>query len=116
MAGWISAFKAIPWGELLAAAPVVVRGTRTLLDTVRHRKAVDPGQDIGSRVRSLEAQVAELRGELTAASTLMTTLAEQNQRLVEAIAIMQRRSRALLAITALLAVAVIGLIVHALMR
>lgn len=116
MAGWISAFKAIPWGELIAAAPVLVRGTRTLLDTVRYRKAADPGEDIGSRVRSLEAQVAELRGELTAASTLLTTLAEQNQRLVEAIAIMQRRARALLVITALLAVTVIGLIVNALMR
>jgi hypothetical protein len=116
MAGWISAFKAIPWGELLAAAPVVVRGTRTLLDTVRHRKAAEPGHDLGSRVRSLEAQVTELRGELTAASTLMTTLAEQNARLVEALGIMQRRSRALLALGALLAAAVIGLIAHAVMQ
>ncbi len=116
MAGWISAFKAIPWGELIAAAPMVVRGTRTLLETVRHRKAADPGDDLGSRVRSLEAQVAELRGELTAASTLMTTLAEQNERLVEALSIMQRRARATLMLTALLAAAVIGLVVHAAMQ
>ena len=116
MAGWISAFKAIPWGELIAAAPMVVRGTRTLLDTVRHRKAADPGQDVGSRVRSLEAQAAELRGELTAASTLLTTLAEQNERLVEALSIMQRRARALFMLTALLATAVIGLIAHAAMQ
>jgi hypothetical protein len=112
MPGWISAFKAIPWGDLLAAAPTVVRGTRRLLETVRYRKATEPGPDLASRVRSLEAQVTELRGELTSASTLLATLAEQNARLIGAVAILQSRTRALLVITALLAAAVIGLIVH----
>ena len=114
MPGWISAFKAIPWGELLAAAPTVVRGTHRLLETVRHRKATEPGPDLASRVRSLEAQVAELRGELTSASKFLTTLAEQNERLVEIVAIMQSRIRALLVITALTAALTVGLLVHAL--
>jgi hypothetical protein len=116
MAGWLSAFKAIPWGDLIAAAPTVVRGTRRLLETVRYRKAEEPGPDLASRVRSLEAQVAELRGELTSASTLLATLAEQNERLVEAVAILQKRTRALLVLTALLAAAAIGLILHAVMQ
>ena len=116
MAGWISAFKALPWGDLIAAAPIVVRSTRRLLETVRHRKAAEPGPDLASRVRSLEAQVIELRGELTSASTLLATLAEQNARLVDAMAIMQSRTRALLVITALLAAATIGLVVHAVVQ
>ena len=111
MPGWISAFKAIPWGDLLAAAPTVVRGTRRLLETVRYRKAEEPGPDLASRVRSLEAQVTELRGELTSASTLLATLAEQNARLIDAVAILQSRARALLVVTALAAAAVIWLIV-----
>jgi hypothetical protein len=113
MAGWISAFKAVPWGELIAAAPTVVRGTRRLLETVRHKRAAEPGPDLASRVRSLEAQVAELRGELTSASTLLATMAEQNARLVDAVEILRGRTRALLVITALLAAAAIGLLAHA---
>ena len=116
MPGWISAFKAIPWGDLLAAAPTVVRGTRRLLETVRHHKAAEPGPDLASRVRSLEAQIAELRGELTSASKFLTTLAEQNERLVEVVAIMQSRTRALLLVTALLAALTVGLLVHAVMQ
>lgn len=111
---WISAFKAIPWGELLAAAPVVVKGTRRLWETVRHQRAGAPsGPDAASRLQSLEAQILELRGELTAASQLLATLAEHNAQLVEALEIMRKRSRALLVITGLLAVGVVGLIVHA---
>lgn len=114
MPGWITAFKAIPWGELIAAAPVVVRGTRSLWHSVRSQKAPPAsGGDAASRLRALEAQVEEMRTELTAASGLMATLAEQNERLVEALTIMQSRTRALLVITAILAAGVIGLVVHA---
>ena len=113
MAGWISAFKAVPWGELIAAAPALVQGTRRLLDTVRHKRAADPGPDLSSRVRSLEAQVAEMRGELTSASTLLANLAEHNARLIDAVAILRSRTRALLIVTALLAVVAIGLLAHA---
>ncbi len=116
MAGWISAFKAIPWGDLIAAAPVVAQGTRRLWDTVRHREAPAAGPDLASRIRSLEAQVEELRNELASASGLLATLAEQNARLVEALAIMQSRTRALLIVTALLAAAAIGLVVHVVMQ
>jgi hypothetical protein len=112
MAGWISAFKAIPWGELIAAAPVVVRGTRRLWDSVRHQNAAPPaGRDPASRLESLEAQLEELRAELTTASGLMSTLAEQNARLIETVAILQGRVRVLLVGSAVLALAALGLIV-----
>ena len=115
MAGWITAFKAIPWGDLIAAAPVVARGTRKLWEAVRHQQAARPASgDPESRLESLEAQVEELRSELTAASGLVSTLAEQNGRLVEAVTILQVRMRALLIVSAVLVVAIIGLVIAAL--
>jgi hypothetical protein len=107
---WTTAFKVIPWLELMAAAPAVVKGARRLWDTVRKQEApVAEGQEPLAAQRALEVQIAELRQELTAASELVTNLAEQNGRLVEAIAILRMRTRVLLVFSAILAAGLIGL-------
>ena len=109
MPGWITAFKVVPWLDLMAAAPAVVQGARRLWATVRKQDApVAEGQDPLAAQRALETQIAELRQELTAASELVTNLAEQNGRLVEAIAILRMRTRVLLVFSALLAAGLIG--------
>lgn len=106
MPGWITAFKVIPWSELVAAAPAVVSAAKKLWTAVRRQEAPEvSGQDPVAGQRALEAQVAELRRELAAASELITNLAEQNGRLVEAVAILRVRTRALLATSGLIAVA-----------
>ena len=56
-------------------------------------------------------QVAELRRELTAASELVTQLAEQNRRLVEAVAILRVRTRVLMVFAAIMAAGLIALAV-----
>ncbi len=110
MPGWITAFKVIPWLDLMAAAPTVVQGARRLWATVRKQEAaVAEGQEPLAAQRALEAQIAELRQELTAASELVTNLAEQNGRLVEAIAILRVRTRVLIVFSAVLAAGLIGL-------
>jgi peptidoglycan hydrolase CwlO-like protein len=107
MAGWISAFKVIPWAELLIAAPAVVSGARKLWATVRKKDAVlEDGQSPESH---LQAQIDELRNELAATSELLTTLAEHNGRLVEAIAILRVRTRVLFVICLVLAAAIVAL-------
>ncbi|MCZ7654862.1 MAG: hypothetical protein M5R42_12135 [Rhodocyclaceae bacterium] len=35
--GWLTVFKAIPWSDVVAAAPTVVKGARKLVDAVRKR-------------------------------------------------------------------------------
>ena len=96
MPGWIAAFKVIPWAELIVAAPAVVKGAQKLWATVRKQEAPAlSGQDPVARQRALEAQVGELRGELTAASELVKNLAEQNSRLVSAVEILRMRTRVL---------------------
>jgi len=68
------------------------------------------GQGQAADQRALEEQVAELRRELTAASELVSNLAEQNTRLVEAIEVLRVRTRVLLLISVVVAIALIGLV------
>jgi hypothetical protein len=110
MSVWTTAFKVIPWLELMAAAPAVVQGARRLWATVKKQEApVAEGQDPLAAQRALETRIAELRRELTAASELVANLAEQNGRLVEAIDILRVRTRLLLIFCAILAAGLIGL-------
>lgn len=111
MAAWITAFKAIPWTVLIAAAPSIVDGARKLWDAVKKQEAPRvSGQGQVADQRALELQVAELRTELAAASELVTRLAEQNTRLVEAVDVLRVRTRLLLAATAVMAVVLFGLL------
>ena len=117
MVGWITAFKAIPWAELIVAAPAVVKGARQLWASVRKQDAPPlAGEGPEAAQRSLDAQVAELRKELTAASELVTSLAEQNNRLVEAVEVLRARTRVLLAFFVIMAVAWIGLAIFVALR
>jgi hypothetical protein len=110
MAGWITAFKVIPWGELITAAPTVVKGARQLWATVRKQEAPQlEGQSAQAGLRALEAQVDELRKELTAASELVTRLAEQNSRLIDAVEVLRMRTRVLGVLMGLLAAGLVGL-------
>ena len=100
MAGWLTAFKVIPWGDVIAAAPTVARGAKKLWDSIRDQPAgtaVGPAPDSPEgRVRALESQLVDMRKELAASTELINSLAQQNQRLVEAVGILRVRTRALL--------------------
>src|SRR5262245_6089871 len=112
MAGWITFFKVIPWTEVIAAAPAVVKGAQKLWSKVKKQEAPRV-QGPANAQQALEAQVAELRAELTAASELVTKLAEQNSRLFEAVEVLRVRTRVLFAATLLMA---IGLVVNVAMQ
>ncbi|MNC84995.1 hypothetical protein D3C83_05660 [compost metagenome] len=93
---------------LIAAAPSIVDGARKLWDAVRKQEAPRVrGQGQVADQRALEEQVAELRRELTAASELVTRLAEQNTRLVEAVEVLRVRIRLLLFAAAVTLVALV---------
>lgn len=112
MAVWTTALKALPWAELIAAAPVVARSARKLWTSVRSKDAPEAeGSWPEARLDALEAQVSELRGELAASSDLIASLAEQNARLVEAVTVLRLRVRLLFIIGAALAASMIALAV-----
>jgi hypothetical protein len=113
MVGWITAFKIIPWAHVIAAAPAVVRGARRLWTAVRDKDADSPldgsAQTPEARLQALEARVEALGKELTAASELIHSLAEQNARLVEFVGVLRVRTRVLLAAGAIQLVLLAGI-------
>lgn len=113
MSGWITAFKVIPWADVIAAAPTVARGAKKLWTAVRERGAeTEPAPAPDSpegRLQALETQVQDLRREIAASSELINSLAEHNERLIEAIGILRIRTRALL-IACLVAFLLLGVL------
>jgi hypothetical protein len=117
VAAWLTAFKFIPWADVIAAAPTVARGAKKLWQSVKDqppdsKSGTVPGGP-ESRLEALESQVDDLRKELAASSELISSLAEQNARLVEAVGILRVRTRALLIATTI--VFVLLVVVGALM-
>jgi len=111
MPGWITAFRSLPWTQLIAAAPVVASGARKLWKSVQHQDAeAADGQGTEARLQALEAQVEELRAELASAAGFTATLAEQNAILVEAIAVLRVRTRVLLIFCVVLAAALVAFV------
>jgi hypothetical protein len=112
MAVWTIALKAIPWAELIAAAPVVARSARKLWASVKHKEAAEAeGSWPEARLDALEAHVDELSKELAASSDLIANLAEQNARLVEAVTVLRMRTRLLFIASGILAVALVAALV-----
>lgn len=119
---WLTAFKAIPWGDVIAAAPKVAQGAKKLWGAVGRGdagSAAAPGSlpaDAEGRLRTLEAQIAGLQRENAASSELIKSLAEQNSRLVDAVEILRVRTRVLLTLCLVLAVLLAGLALWLLWR
>lgn len=104
---WITAFKAIPWGQVVENAPTVLRGAKKLWGMAQPQ--------LGEHSR-IEQDVAEVKDELAKAAQLIASLAEQNARLVEAVDILRVRTRALLVGGGVLLAAVVALAVLVLAR
>ncbi len=114
--GWLTIFKAIPWSDVVAAAPTVVKGARKLVDAVRTRggeggapdsPAGDAVADPAARLQKVEARIEELEGRQRAALALAESLAEQQEKLVLAVEVLRLRSRFLLLLCIVLALGVV---------
>ena len=121
--GWITALKIVPWSDVVAAAPTVVRGAQQLWTKVRNSAppteppAVPAGnsevlQDsqvvIEQRLLALEGRIEEHRRAAVVASELIATLAGQNAQLVAAVARLNARTRWLFGAVAVLALALLA--------
>ena len=113
---WIVALKAVPWTDLVQAAPHIVKGARKLFTTVTGRSGGDADatvtprtaegrKGVEARLNQLESEVERLHAEQRASAELIRSLAEQNARVVEAMAILRARARILYALSVVLAVA-----------
>jgi len=96
---WLKVLKAVPWSDVIAAAPQVANGARKLWDTVGRKQgapgamaeeAIMPGQAMGddgaamlvAHVEQQDAAIAQMHNQLRDASKLITELADQNAQLI----------------------------------
>lgn len=112
--GWLAAFKAIPWADVIAAAPTVVKGSRRLLDRMRKRSGEDEAAekatgagDLAARVEHLEMRMDDLQAQHRDALALVESLAEQQEKLVSAVEVLRLRSKFLLLLSAALVAALL---------
>ena len=99
--GWFTVLAAVPWKQVIENAPQVADGAKKLWNAVAKkpvtRDTPEPGTGVNltadarsiagmaSRMAALEAETADLHGQMLASSELIKTLAEQNAQLVERI-------------------------------
>ena len=95
---WLKVLKAVPWSDVIAAAPQVANGARKLWDTVGRKGGPPPvveeaalapafmGEDgmslLAARVEQQDARLAQMHYQLREASKLITELADQNAQLI----------------------------------
>lgn len=115
---WLVALKVIPWGDVIEHAPKVLNAARKLLDEKRAGKPADavPMGDVIEVGSSDPPSLGELKNRLIAAqqqidqqaeaqeqlAQTLAELAEQNARLVGAVAVLRTRTRLLLWVVAAL--------------
>jgi len=114
---WIAAFRVIPWGDVIAAAPTVARTARDLwrglsksrsAETAASADGASPGGSVPTadeEIRSLRADLTETRAQLLSTSEVLQALAEQDEKLIAAIEVLRVRTRVLAFVCMALAVA-----------
>ena len=110
--GWLTALKVIPWGDVLEAAPHIVKGAKRLFAKTKDEAfgpPIAPRSNSSSsdsnkllslddRFDQIEAKDVELSTEQKSSAELIKSLAEQNARVVEAIEVFRIRTRVLMVV------------------
>ena len=117
----LTMLKAVPWSDVLSAAPSVVGGARKLWDSVGSKAAepaageeavpLGPNAGLSARLDRAEQEVAVLKSQMVAASGLITKLADQNAQLIATMEAARRRTRLLAGAVAAMGVACVVLAV-----
>ncbi len=100
---WLTALKFLPWGEVIEYAPKLVNGAQKLWQRVKTEQAETEAivieqapqspAETARELQELKRQLADTQAQQLELSNLVSELAEQNQRLVGAIAVLRARSR-----------------------
>lgn len=114
---WLTAVKLIPWADVAAATPGILKGAKNLWSRTRksshaHADGVDGLSSLDGSPASLArlaSRIDELETEQRSASDLINALAEQNAQLVAAVALLRSRLRLLAAAIVLGLLAIIAL-------
>jgi len=114
---WAFAAKAIPWTEVISAAPAIARGARDLWKRVRTERetATDADAPAPSPEASLGAmrfELARLDADVAAQAELIARLAGQQELLVAALDRQQRRTRLAIALAVVAILIALGVLLR----
>lgn len=118
MAGWIHAIRAVPWTDVVAAAPIALGSARKIVSALQRRGQAqrtaapdDPAPPADEpQLRVLQERVAELETDLVSATEVIRSLADQHTQVVAAMGALRARTRLLTWASMLLAAVMIGLL------
>ena len=98
---WLTVLQSVPWSDVLKNAPKVADGARKLWSSVGKRATPDTAAEaavpaaaspevqtitaLESRIRGVEAAIADLHAQMLASSELIKALADQNAQLIQRI-------------------------------
>ena len=114
----LTALKVVPWGDVIAAAPAIVKGARKVFTQAEAKVPAAPPPDapLDERLRLLEARLVEMAEREQAQARVVEALAEQNAAVVSAIGVLRARARWLLAVNAVLLALLAGGLVLSYLR
>lgn len=97
-AGWLSVLKAVPWSDVIGAAPQVTEGAKKLWDAVakkppRADHAAPTEDPVATRLAKAEIALADLHTQLLASAEIIARLADQNAQLIARMEAAQVRLR-----------------------
>jgi hypothetical protein len=127
---WLTALKVIPWGDVIEHAPRVLSAARELLDRQRRDRPTPAPEADASAIEGADAgppALQEMQPQLVAArdditrlqqtqdqiAQTLAELAEQGTRLVAAVELLRKRTRLLVGVVAVLAIALAAVCVIA---
>ena len=120
-AGWITALKLVPWGDVIEATPQILAAAKKLLGASRGGGVGASGAPAAENapaslsatpeaaLRQLQERVDRLEQEQQASALLIQSLAEQNAQVVQAVEALRQRSQRLVGAVAVLAALCVGL-------
>jgi hypothetical protein len=115
----ITALKVVPWSDVIAAAPGLVKTARKVFTRTEEAEAPvtpPPGAAPEERLRLLELRLQEMAERETAQAKLLAGLAEQNAAVVTTLAVLRARARWLLAVNIVLLALLAGGLVLSYLR
>ena len=113
--GWIRAFRAVPWNEVLAAAPAAVAGAKKVLTALQKKRETErtaSATDAAARtpvdpdLQALHQRIVDLETDLVDATRVLNNLADQSAQLVAEVEALRRRARVLTWVSVALAAVV----------
>lgn len=123
---YLALLKNIPWNDVVKYAPHVYEAATSFTRWVRRSdKNILPPTDnshsealsaLDARLLQLEQENAQGKEDISRAADLISSLAEQNTRLVEVVDLLQTRTRYLMVVSGVLCVGLVVSLAAALLR